>query len=206
MIANIKSTAGHDPDQNNGTASSKSSVRDTTAATADKTSETKPVPDSEFKKQMSGAQLPTQTQEFMKSRLIAANFGNIVTVLMQSSIHKDRKISDLRDIVVPALLNNQFRISEAHKKGSGYTIPVGVILWARVSDDMDKRLSTLNDEDIQLTTEDWVSGDNIWIIELVGEKRFLTSLFKDLRQKEFKDKKVKYRRKTEKGFEATIIP
>ena len=183
-----------------------SSVRDTTAATADKTSETKPVPDSEFKKQMSGAQLPTQTQEFMKSRMIAANFGNIVTILMQSPGHKDRKLADLQNIVVPALLNNQFRISEAHKKGSGYTVPVGVILWARVSDEVDKRLSTHADEDIQLTAEDWVSGDNIWIVEVVGEQRFISSLLKDLRQKEFKEKKVKYRRKTEKGVQIIIIP
>ena len=206
MIANTKSTAGHDPDHNNGTDKSHASLADTAANTAEESSEKKLVSESAFKKQLSAAKLPKKTREFMNSRLIAANFGNIVTVLMQSPGHQNRKLIELRQLVLPALLNNQFRVAEAHKKDSGYMIPVGLVLWARVSEDVDKRLSDTDAKDIKMTAEDWTSGDNLWLIEAVGEQRFIAPLLKDLRQKEFKDKQVKFRRKTEKGVQIIIIP
>nr|MCH9765175.1 hypothetical protein [Alphaproteobacteria bacterium] len=40
--------------------------------------DTPQVSETSFQKQLSAAQLPQETREFMKSRLIAANFGNIV--------------------------------------------------------------------------------------------------------------------------------
>lgn len=158
-----------------------------------------------LQKQLSAAKLPKETREFMKSRMIAANFGNIVTVLMQSAGHKNRKLSELREMVVPALINNQFRIAEAHKKGSGHTLPMGVILWARVSDDVDKRLSDVSKTDVALAATEWVSGDNFWIIDVVGEQKFVASMLQDLNQKDFKDKTVKYRRKTEAGIEVATL-
>lgn len=150
-----------------------------------------------FKNQLTAAKLPKETREFMRSRQVAANFGNIVTVLMQSADHRDLKLSELRDYVVPALVNNQFRVAEAHKKGSGHTVPVGVILWARVSKDLDSRLSNTELHKIVLKGEEWVSGDNIWIMEIVGDQRFIGPLLLDLQKKEFKGRTVKYRQQDE---------
>lgn len=155
--------------------------------------------------QLSAAKLPKETREFMRSRMVAANFGNIVTVLMQSPGHKERKLSDLRDIVLPALINNQFRVAEAHKRGSGHTIPVGIILWARVSDEVDQRLSDVEQVDVNLSADDWVSGEQLWIMEIVGEQRFIASMLKDLQQKDFKGKTVKYRQQTENGIKVSSL-
>lgn len=149
--------------------------------------------------------LPKTTREYLQSQRIAASFGNIITILMQSEDHKDRKLSELREIVVPALLNNQFRLAEAHKKQSGYTIPVGLILWAKVSDEVDAKLSDTSVDGVLLAGEDWASGENYWIIEAVGDRRFLKPLLNKLVASDFKDKTVKYRQRTENDTEIKTL-
>lgn len=205
MKADNESKSHEDQGPSGGSSSNKSSGGNSAPPATDQTSRKKSVSESAVKQRLSAVQLPAETREFIRSHVVAANFGNIVTVLMQSPSYKDRKLSELRDLVVPALVNNQFRIAEAHKKGSGYAIPVGVILWARVSEDVDKRLSETDNKDIKLTAKDWVSGDILWIMDAVGERRFIAPLLRDLRQKDFKDKKVKYRRTTEKGIEVAVL-
>ncbi len=66
----------------------------------------------------------------MQSKLMAANFSNIVTVLMQSTAHKVLPLSELYHLVVPAVVNNQFNIAEAQNKKTGVTVPAAVALWA----------------------------------------------------------------------------
>ncbi len=140
-------------------------------------------------------------QELMNSRLISAKFGNIVTVLMQSEHHKNMVLSDLKDHAVPPLMRNQYRLAEAHPKGSGATIPVGLITWARVSQEVHDRLVDGLEKPILLTPAEWTSGDHYWIIDAVGDQRFLAPLLSDLRKTDFKNQKVFYRMATAKGPE-----
>lgn len=118
---------------------------------------------------------------------------------MQSPAHTEVRLPDLRELVVPAVVSNQFRIAEAHRNDSGYTIPVAVVLWARVSEEVDARLSDTAQPEVKLTAADWTSGDIPWIIEAVGEQRFIAPLLQNLMQNNFKGKQVKYRRRGEDG-------
>lgn len=143
---------------------------------------------------------PTKERmELMQSQVIAARFGNMVTVLMQSEHHKNLKLSDLVNRIVPPLLNNQFRLAEARKKGSGHTVPVGLILWARVSEPVHGKMVQALDAPFELAREEWTSGDNYWIIDAVGQQRFLAPLLADLRKTDFQDHKVHYRVATPDG-------
>ncbi len=144
-------------------------------------------------------------QQFLHSHAVAANFGNIVTVLMQSPQHKDCRLADLHNVVLPALKNNQFKLAQAHRKDSGYTVPIGVVLWARVSDTVDNKLSSTQTRDVKLSANEWASGDTIWIVEAVGEQRAVSSLINALRQKTFKGKTVKYRHISEDGIKVKSL-
>lgn len=137
--------------------------------------------------------------ELLHSRLISAKFGNIVTVLMQSEPHKDMRLNHLRDYVVPPLMTSQYRLAEASKKGSGNVVPVGLILWAKVADEIDQKLRNSLDKPFILLGDQWSSGENYWIIDAVGEERFLTPLLTDLRKTDFKGKPVNYRVRTPSG-------
>lgn len=140
-----------------------------------------------------------QMRQMMQSKLLAANMGSIVMVLMQTPIHKDMPLSELYKLVVPALQNNQINIAEAYNKKSGLSLPVGFALWARVSKEVDKRLTRKPTTPIQLKPEEWSSGDIFWIVELIGEKRFVAPMLRRLDQTIFKGNPVKYAMTGEDG-------
>lgn len=133
-------------------------------------------------------------KQAMQSKMLSANFGNIVTLFMQSPGHKQLKLEDLPARIVMPLVNNQFLIAEGHKKDTGYSFPVAVVLWARVSDEVDQRLSSQDlDEPIVLAQGEWTGGENYWLIESIGEQRFVQQLLDRLCREVFKDKPVKAR-------------
>lgn len=91
---------------------------------------------------------------------VAAVLGEIVWLLSQSPRHRNNLlISDLEWMVMPAILNGQFRIFKAKDK------PVAVAIWAFVSDEVQKRLELGGGK---LRTDEWRSGPHAWLLELVA--------------------------------------
>jgi len=123
-------------------------------------------------------------------RQIDVTLGQIVKILMRSPQHKNRLLSDLEWLVVPALLNGQYRIAQAQQTGSA--IPVGVALWASVSADVDQRLSNLS-APWRLQPDEWRSGEVPWLVELVGDSPTQQALLKHLGETVFKDRGIKMR-------------
>jgi cytolysin-activating lysine-acyltransferase len=141
----------------------------------------------------------------MQSKLMAANFGNIVTVLMQSPIHKSLPLSDLYHQVIPAIHNKQFNIAEAQNKATGATVPAAVALWARVSEEIDTRIVENIDKPIRLTAEEWNSGDIVWMMDLLGDSRFIAPMIKMLNKDIFKGAPVKYRTVDAEGVASIML-
>ncbi len=144
--------------------------------------------------------VPTkEQQQFINGRLLAAQFGDMVTVLMQTKFYENLRLKDLRDYVVPPLMNKQYRIAEARKKGTGNSVPAALILWARVSDEVQDKLTGALDAPFLLSADEWTSGDNYWIIDAIGHERYLAPLLTDLRKTDFDGRNVKYRVRTPDG-------
>ncbi len=143
--------------------------------------------------QLPADQLSSRDREAIRAKLRAASFGNIVTILSQSPHHKDMPLSEIIHLVQPPLRNNQFDIVEAQYKNTGYTIPAALALWAQVSEEVDMRLVKNEDKPIQLSAEEWHSGDIIWLIEVLGDKRFVRLMLDRLNKTVFKGKSVKFR-------------
>ena len=133
------------------------------------------------------------------SKHLSAQFGEIVTVLMRSPLYKHSTLDDLRWLVIPALLNAQYALATAQSKESGLTAPVGLVLWARVSEDVDKRLQASIQQPIKLAPNEWRSGNLPWVIAAVGDDRILKSILGRLHAKEWNKVPGKIHTRTKNG-------
>jgi len=115
-------------------------------------------------------------------RTVAEALGQIVWVLSQSPLHRELPIKALEWSFMPAILSEQFRIfrfgplpglaevdpkvltSVGLLKGSLEELPLGVAIWARLSAAAEAKLEAGE----HLSTEDWRSGDRVWLIELIS--------------------------------------
>src|SRR5574343_1498135 len=106
--------------------------------------------------------------------------GEIASLMISSDLHITYKLKDIRDIFMPAVDANQFRIY--HNK-EGY--PVGFICWAFLSDEVDK---LYGEGKYKLKPQDWNSGENGWIIELIAPFGHGKQIISELRRKIFPNK------------------
>ena len=156
----------------------------------------KPPAEAEAKKELS-------TQEVQKrrevSRRLLMRFGEVVSVLMRAPQFRDLPLKHLQDLVVPPLTSGQFLVAEAQSKAQGFLTPVAAALWARVSKDVDQRLSQNLDKPLQLSPKEWNSGDIGWLIVLAGNLQALAPLLKQLQETTFRGQPVKMRSKSKDG-------
>ena len=92
-------------------------------------------------------------------------------------------LSDLEWIVMLPILLQQFRLFYAKDR------PIGVALWAYVSDDVQERLAQGS---TRRAPNDWKSGDNLWLAELIAPFGEQDEMVGDLKAKVFADAQVKF--------------
>ena len=85
--------------------------------------------------------------------------GQIVGLLTQSQAHRHLFLADLEWLIGPAMALRQFRLFHDGKQ------PVAVALWASVSDEVEKELIAGRP---RLRPNEWKSGENLWLIDLVA--------------------------------------
>ena len=106
--------------------------------------------------------------------------GEISSLMISSDLHINYRMADIRDIFMPAIDSNQFRIY--HNKNG---FPVGFVCWAFLSDEIDK-LYTEGKYKIKPT--DWNCGKNGWIIEFIAPFGHGKKIISELRNDIFPDK------------------
>lgn len=125
------------------------------------------------------------------ARRASAHFGQIVSVLMRSDQLKRMTLEDLEHVVVPAVATGQFLVAEAQSAANGLTAPVGVVLWATVSDAVDQRLSSALERPLRLARSEWTSGENAWLVVAAGEARVVSGMLKRLQTMILKGRPLK---------------
>ena len=113
------------------------------------------------------------------TRRIAAAFGEIAWVFLRTPAYRHLFLADLEWLVMPAITTGQFALAEARQKDGALSVPVAVLLWARVSDEVDARLAA-NLEQPRLKPTEWASGPNVWLIKAVGDPRAVKALMDQL--------------------------
>ncbi|MBL4645739.1 MAG: toxin-activating lysine-acyltransferase [Rhizobiales bacterium] len=108
--------------------------------------------------------------------------GQSVWLMTQSASHRTFFLSDLEWMVMPPILLRQFRIFP------GKNQPIGLALWARVSDEVEQRLK---DGNVRMAPKDWQSGPNYWLVELLAPFGHQEVMLADLQKTTFKGKVFK---------------
>lgn len=107
--------------------------------------------------------------------------GEIASLMIASDIHVLYHLEDIRDIFLPAVDCNQFLIYRNKEK-----FPVGFVCWAFLSDKIEK---LYEEGKYKLKPQDWQSGDNGWIIELIAPYGHGKTIISELRTNVFANKK-----------------
>lgn len=148
-------------------------------------------------------------------RSTAQSFSDIVTILMRTEPFRSRPLAELEWLVVPPLVRRQFALAHAteNPKGEGNAdaakgppMPVGLVMWASVSQEVDARFR--NDTTSPLVTmepDDWVSGEIPWIIVAAGLPNVLKSMMPQVAGKVFPGRGVNMRLGDGKTFKTQLI-
>jgi cytolysin-activating lysine-acyltransferase len=140
---------------------------------------------------------PLEPAELQKraaaSKHLAATMGELIGLMARSPRHRDHKLADIRWLVVPAIRTGQYSLATAQSKSNGYTSPVAAVLWASVSDEVDKRIAGDLSAPIRLAPREWKGGDNLWLVDAIGDNRLVGEMVKRLQTKEWKGRAVKAR-------------
>ena len=132
----------------------------------------------------------TDTDTSQPKKTVSQVLGEITWLLTQSPVHKQLFIGDLEWFIMPAVLLEQFRIF------NGPQHPVGVALWATVSEDTEQRLISGAHK---LRPDEWKGGDRPWLIELIAPFGGHEEIMTDFAASIFPDKSFKYHHVTPQG-------
>lgn|GEM_PF-2641381 len=142
---------------------------------------------------------PSLKEGFMKSKMTAASFGEMVSLLMRSAHYKHYSLADLEWLLLPPIMNNQFLVVEARSKENGASVPVGLALWASVSEEVDKRLSENLDRPIKLRPDEWQSGEINWLVDMMGDDKMKQSMFQKIKSELPEKSALKFRSMDDQG-------
>lgn len=149
------------------------------------------------------ADLEQAKRNMEASKMLSARFGEIVSLLMRTPNYKHYTLADMEWMVVPPLLLNQVVVAEANMKEQGISVPVGMAVWASVSDEVDAKLSGQLDRAVRLRPDEWRSGEHLWLIDVVGPPQVVKGLMDQLSENVFGGKAYKVRFK-ESGEKTSI--
>ncbi|MFT3733170.1 MAG: toxin-activating lysine-acyltransferase [Hyphomicrobium sp.] len=144
------------------------------------------------------ANLPRQNfQGPPQSRRVVINqsmtLAQIVTLMLRSQNHRHFSLADLEWMVLPALNLGQVAMAESKPDQTGTRQPLSAVLWASVSADVDRRLTSNLDAPIRLRPDEWRSGDNLWIADMIGDMSTGHALVKNILETIFSGRAVKVR-------------
>ncbi|MCV6608703.1 MAG: toxin-activating lysine-acyltransferase [Campylobacterales bacterium] len=139
----------------------------------------------------------SQEKQEKNLQTMSGVIGEIVWLLLNSPIHKHNFfIGDLEWMVMPPVANGQFRIFKNQSQ------PVGVILWASVSEEVSLKLEAGRSK---LGVNEWNSGENIWLMDVIAPFGKSEEMIQDLKKTVFKDKKFRYFSYNEAGERKVIL-
>ncbi|OOY18671.1 hypothetical protein BMI86_19995 [Thioclava sp. DLFJ5-1] len=88
-----------------------------------------------------------------------AMLGEMTWLYSMSELHRTWPVGSIHQWLLPALLHNQFKIFRRDGR------PVGLLTWARMSKDVETAY-VRNTRSLQ--PKDWVSGDRLWLLDLIA--------------------------------------
>jgi hemolysin-activating ACP:hemolysin acyltransferase len=117
----------------------------------------------------------------VRSQASAIAFGQAVGALMASERHRRLRLRDLEERLIPPLVLGQFMTAVAPVPNRpGETAPVALVVWALVSDEVDRRLQREAAFPLTVGREEWRSGPHLWIVDIAGAPETVRRMLGDL--------------------------
>ena len=136
-----------------------------------------------LKKRMTGAAV---------FKMVASAIGDMVTLYSKDPAHKHFAFADMEWKILPPIINGQFSITHADDEVFGTLRPIGLVTWAKVSDELDERLSKQADgQVVRLRPSEWNCGENVWLVDVVGTSEGIIKLLKMLHENQLSDLSAK---------------
>lgn len=123
-------------------------------------------------------------------KTVAQMLGEITWLLTQSPAHKQLFVGDLDWFILPPLAHRTFRIFY------GPQTPAAVVLFARVTEETDKRLRA---GAYKLRVDEWLGGSIPWLIEMVAPFGAQDEIMNDFATHIFPGEAFNYHRLNEQG-------
>lgn len=129
-------------------------------------------------------------QQPAQGKTVGAALGEVAWLLSQSPAHRHALfLADIEWLVMPPLTLGQYRLFYGEGK------PVGVALWAYVTETVEQRLSGGG----RLGSGDWRSGDRLWLVELIAPFGQQEAMLEDLRTTALADRHFRFVRTQPNG-------
>ena len=126
--------------------------------------------------------------------------GRMVWLMGHSRHHAAYKVSDIYRLILPAIANYQFRVWD------GENNPQGFMIWAWLTDEASSEYEKGSNH---ITGQDFVGGNNLWMVEMVmpfGDVRaMLSECRKHLIGLYGKGTQIKFRRTKNNLFKKVIL-
>jgi hemolysin-activating ACP:hemolysin acyltransferase len=170
------------------------------AADLGSAAEQRPAPDVVENGAPAGAENGSVNQDKQRAIVAKSRFaalGEIVAVLMDAPSFKSMSLADVQKLVMPAILAGQYRVGQTSPDRTGVPVPVAVVLWASVSEELDRRMS--QSQDFVLKSSDWKSGGIPWLVAAAGDQRVLAQMLDHVQTTVLEGKKLKMRAKDSTG-------
>lgn len=109
-------------------------------------------------------------------------FGPVIMLYLQSAHRRFQFISDLEWLLIPPLMNRQCKLFM--KKN----YPFAYVSWALLDEEAESRL-LLNGG--KLRPQDWKSGENLWVMDIVAPFGGADKVLADIQQNEFPGRSIR---------------
>lgn len=129
----------------------------------------------------------------------AAAFGRIIALLIASPRHSAMTLQQAQALVAPAIALGQLAILGKPPVSAGGGDMAAAAWWAFVSPEVDERLTQSRDPFLSLEPSDWQSGDQPWVVEMVGNGEVINELLRRLAETAFAGKSAKIRARLPDG-------
>lgn len=123
--------------------------------------------------------------------------GAAILLVTKSESHKYFFSSELETKIIAPILSKQFLLMRSEKNE-----PIAFVTFADVDEEVEKRLFSGN---IKLKPQDWKSGKNSYIIDIVSPFISPLKILDEANKKQFKDKKVKILKPTKNGMDSILL-
>lgn len=119
-------------------------------------------------------------------------FTQVVALMMKAPEMRSLSLADLEWLVFPPLTANQAVVAEGRMK-SGLAAPIGAVLWARVSPEVDRRLAADPSAVPRLSPADWTSGEIPWAVVTAGRADVVEAMIGQLLKGPLAGRSIKVR-------------